>query len=441
MLEAGRSGNQARQQSANRQENARQFDETMDQQDANRFERQWNQRRAERASREKEWTPSGKFFDQTQDLKDDDLRTAAVGQQLEQQKTAAASEQQQVDFSQQLQKDQQSLQAATAGLQAAPDPRMAALMGEMERGGEQMKQGLESTGQGRKWVPTKEAKQAQQSKQEVAMADSETKRINAVANYQRATNDFRLAEMRLSGAKTGAARAEEEAAMKEIKKQLIHPIKATTDLMRRMMNNKGTMEDWNTARAMINNGENQLAGDLEAMKASLQANEWTPRLQQFVEGKIAKDALKFILATGALPDGDLVNTASVAFQTFTKNALESRQLLGTNQLFSVRDQVEMNRYVNRFAAGLTLSGAPTGGQQQQGQQQPDPTPATPGAIDQYQASKPNEQRPDPATGAPPPGGQQPFRGDPADLPAAQPESRLGGEPSGYRDAINKTGHR
>lgn len=370
MMRAGAQGEAAvqrahegRTQSAGRRKSQeiqeRQIDESTEQRNLDRWQRQWEEKRS--SDERKRQFDVGLEERQRQF----DVSGEQRGQQFEQ-----AQKQQAQQF-----EEKQDLQAAGQGLQRAPDPqtqaRMNQMQAEMGRGDTQMAQGLEMGGQGGKWVATPGAKQAAGERADVAKTEADTARINAVANYQRSVDSYRIAEMKHQGASTAAGKAEAKAAMKVLDQQLMIPIKQTSGVLDRMMSIKGgTDQDWKTVNRMIDANKKELAGDLIAMKLDSEAGNWSPRLEKFVEGKLGVQALKYMQSTGLMPSGEMVDPSSEAMQTFSRHAVTAKyDAAMTDRLLSIPDRLSKVKYIVRRAAELALKGTPT----------PDPTPSTQGS--------------------------------------------------------------
>lgn len=419
MLEAGQQGNAAVQsahntrtsniqQSANRAENQRQFNEQVDQQELDRWQRQWEEKRANELRERQLDEQTRQFdvstgerarqFDESQALTAADRGLERVGGAVQQ---PAEGQQQRIG------------QQPAMGTQGDMDPRLAALRAEMGRAGAQINQGLEIGSQGRGYVKSAARQQSEAGAEQRAQQDSESRRVQAVAQYQRAVNDYRIAEMRANSAASASVRTAETAALKELKTQLMQPIKSTVKTMDRMMSGKGTMQDWQSVNAELANSPD--AGRLTGLKAEAAGGVWTDGLQSFMQQKVVVQSLKFINATGELPDGELVDMSSPGMQAFTAAAkdvsiMNSPTMPGPGQLLSFQDQAARIRYINRQAAWFVLNQKPTseeGGQL---------NPAAPGAG--YQS---HEQRAGPE-GQVPPGGQ--ITSEEAQRRAAQPSPVL-----------------
>lgn len=389
MLEAGQSGEAAVQraqesrtrnvqQTRNRAEQSRQFNEQTNQRELDRWQRQWEEKRANDL-RQQQLSEQSRQFDVSagERAREFDVSTNLTAADKGLTPTGAAPAQ--VGGGGQQRIGQQP----EMGTQGGQDPRMASMQAEMRRGSTQMGHGLEIDTQGRGFV-----KSAQRQKQEAgaerrAESDTESRRISAVASYRRAVDAYKIAELRMDAAQSASARSAESAALKELKGQLMQPIKSTTATMNRMQNGKGTLQDWQSVAAEVANTPD--AGSLNELKADIAANTWTDRLQSFMQQKVTVQALKYINATGELPDGELVDLSSPGMQMFTRSAadvaiMNSPQVAGPGQLLSFRDQAARIRYIHRLAAWQVLNQKPlstsgVGGAGPQGM----PNPAAPGA--------------------------------------------------------------
>lgn len=473
MLQAGGQGNQAVQRaqesrtrnvqtSRNRKETARQFDESTRQRELDRFERQHERDRADRQFRDKE-----RAYNQAQ--KADTTIFGGKGRADRAAADAASQINAQTEAKQDARyKSEQSLEAAKAGLmkseprrgptptpqrQGAPslagkqqaaatpatgsaaqppaippgtfgeapasatqvpgtqsaDPRTAQLQKEMYPGMEtQGRASMESTRPGGEWVQDPNSYQAQQSQR--ADEAEATKRINAVANLQRATNSLRIAEIK-GAAATSAASKKHWAEQQEFqRKTLMVPVKGAHDLLQRMMTNKGTLADWNAIKAELKNQQD--VGGLAARKQAAENSIWDDSLQSFMEERLAVKALKYIAGVGEVPTSSgiekkpLIDPSSEAMQKFYAAAPDAKHFLNmqglTNpqmgMLLNVTSYDERVRMINRMAAEMVLK-------QMMGPEK-DPNPSREGAK---AASTPtHDQRAGPQ-GVPPavPGGSGP----------------------------------
>lgn len=375
-LQAGSSGESARQRSheslvnsrqqdASRDESARQFDASNEQRSLDRYQRQWEQQRADRARRDAQ-----RAANQAQKPRSTNFGNEGYVQGQEPRPTGNPEldeRRRQFDESQELQRDRMAqqqgqfetrtdLQAATHGLQrsapgaGAANPRLQALQQEMaQRQREQMGQGLEQTGR-RGFVPTPEAEQATQQRADLAERDMQTKELNAAANFKRAATAYERLGIQAQAAKTKEARAELQAKQKEQEKSLLQPIKASSGRLDRFMKGDYTQADMQTLRAMINDPTNGVppVGTGRAIHDEVAAGQVGPRVTQFLTEQVAAKAIEFIYATGKFPDGDLVDFSSAGMQEFSRRAMEARRLLLPN---TVAGQMLNSEQVNQIKRG------------------------------------------------------------------------------------------
>jgi hypothetical protein len=330
------------------------------------------------------------------------------------------------------------------------------MMAEMNRGAEQGRQGLEIDTQGRGYVKSQGRLEGEAAAQQAAQMDAESRRINAVAAYKRAENDFQMASVRAQTAKTASGRAEAEQAMKVAKEQLMVPLEDSAKRLDRLQGvGKATPSDWKAVQQEVE-GYMPDAGDLNQIKADIASKTWTPRLQQFMQQRANVQVLKYVAATGELPTNGLVDMGSPAMQRFTYEANRSKQMNdpsvpGPGQLLSFMDYSGLIQFHNQEAAMTILAGLPTEPQKrlfgaEAGQQQGegDPNAATPVGEPDTRTQSPGregggyfERR---EGGSP--GGLPNFSGDPltkdaADQWAEEPVPVLGPNPTPEEEAQRK----
>jgi hypothetical protein len=355
MIQADAQGNQAVQQAhdskqrntqitAERDEGARQFDEQVEQQELDRWQRQWEDKRANEF-REKQLAEGARQFDDQQALTAADRGLVPTGGGESQQRIG-----------------QQPAMGTTGG----NNPRMQAMMAEMNRGAEQGRQGLEIDTQGRGYVKSQGRLEGEAAAQQTAMSDAQTRLINEQASYQRTVNSYQMAEMRMLAADTAAAKAEQEAALKELSTELMQPVKSTVGMLDRMNTpGKSSEGDWQTIVSELTPPKGQpLPEQLKTLLTEAQGGVWTPGLQRFYQQKATAQAVKFIYGTGKLPEGDMVDFSSPGMREFVAHArdisiMNAPHMPGPGQMLSFKDQAERNRFINRRAAWSTLTNAPT----------------------------------------------------------------------------------
>lgn len=212
----------------------------------------------------------------------------------------AGREQQGEQFGQQmdLQQDRLDLEGAKAGFERDGGGRAAQLEQEMARGAEQTGvgqldpesqerlrdqagQGLEH--EGGKWRSTQERRDqlASESKRKDFQAD--TDRIKAETYRDQVGQSYQKAQ---------ASGQKEEA--KQLAATLSRPVNGDVDKFDRFMKSEQTEGDWSDLA--------KYAGESHELDPSLQADikaqNFTPRVQQFLRSHISREGLKFVVRTG-----------------------------------------------------------------------------------------------------------------------------------------------
>lgn len=259
--------------------------------------------------------------------------------------------QEQMEGQQDIAQQRVDLDAAKSGMM--PNPRMEKLQADMDRGADQMGQPLEYEGQ--RFIPTPMAEKQAAASQGLAEEKAVTERLRAQAYRQQVAGQ--LSRANASGDKQGA---------KELKANLMQPIKSDVNRLDRMMTGKKLKPgDWEGLQK-----EAQNAQDMQ-LQADIESRQMTPRVRDFLSRKIAVKALDFIETTGDLPDGDLVDFTSQAMQQFGRSATIVQAIMqamgpGFQQFSGITSIAEKNRFVNQLAAWHTKNALANPVQQQPG---------------------------------------------------------------------------
>jgi hypothetical protein len=265
------------------------------------------------------------------------------------------------------QEDRNSIEAASQGVQPQGPTRAQQLRQEMERGRQQaqMDKPLEISGPDQKTY----AKTPEQSK--IDEDKSFSNRLNAQANFLRASESFNKAQM--VGDKDAAKRERES---------LMQPIKSGASLFNAAR--KGDMTDgqWDNLK--------QLAADSPdpALRAEIDKKQFGPRTSDFIQRRINFDALKFMAATGDMPDGHLVDMASPMMGQFTQTANQMQSFLknidsmtggAMSQVYKIDSLAKRNNVVRQLSADAMLK------------QLANPGATTPGSMPTPSSGQPQQQ--------------------------------------------------
>ncbi len=282
--------------------------------------------------------------------------------------------------------DALNLRAAESGFERSP--REQKLMSDMERSElenrvgpltaeeqqrlkDQGSRGMQADGARGGWVPNQERQEDRQFGREQAAYKARTERIRAEAYRMQVGQSFAKAQI-----------AGDKEAMERNRNILKAPLKQGTERFNRMMSGKKVSgNDW---AALAKEAE---SFDVEpTLMADIKAQQWTDRVQAFAGATNAKNAMKFIAATGDFPmddDGNVMfDMSSQAYQNFNDARMMTdgyMKMLNPLATWAGINSIQTkNQFLNRFAADAVLAGIIQG--QTQG---PDVQP--PGPQDQQQA--------------------------------------------------------
>jgi hypothetical protein len=395
MLQAGQSGQSAKQRAQESAVAERQGERRMDiseeQSNLNRQQRQWEQTRSDRARREQDLArrQAGKprttnFGGEGYDPNAQQQPDAKLEESKRQFDVSHTERQRQFDVSTDLAAAKSGLQQGgtpgaeapfdprpglAEGEQGPVDPRLLQLQRDMARGREQMNAGLESRGR-RGFVATPEAEAA--GRQEAGMSERamQVKELEAAAKWQSAVTSHGRLLAQENAAKSGETRATIRAKRLKVEESLMQPIKSSSAKLDRMMKGEGTEADWQSIESMLS--KVPPVGNARASHEELAAREFGPALVRFIGEKVAANAVQYIYATGKLPDGGLVDFSSAGMQEFSQRAIEARQQLLPNtvagQLLTDEEVGQVKRgwadhllMVHKLAALLVMKKQKAGG--------------------------------------------------------------------------------
>jgi hypothetical protein len=176
-----------------------------------------------------------------------------------------------------------------------------------------------------------------------------------------------------------------------------------------------------------------------ALKQEIESKQFGPRTSDFLQRRVNFDSLKFMAATGDMPDGDLVDMASPSMVQFTQTANEMQSFLKTidattggsmSQVFGIDSLAKKNQILRKLSAEAMIA------------MLTNPGAATPGSVTTPYAGKPQPQQGAPNAAASPgkpvskpsigPTGNRAGYGNPWEDPNAerggyeQPRSRIPG---------------
>ena len=390
-LQAGQAGESATQRSheslmstrhrnADRAQNARQFDSTIEQRNLDRYQRQWEERRQARSERDAIRAKNQAQKPRTTNFGGDgylagqerkpsgDARVDESARQFDQRQAQQSQQFQQSQAQQSQQFETKTdLSAASQGLERE-NPRLQALQQEMsQRQQEQMGQPTEQGGK-RGFVPTEAAKEKSSKDANLDERNMRVKEANAAANMQRAATSYEKLGAEMKAATTKSARADIKAKRKLVEDTLMQPIKSDSSRLDRFMKGDQTDADLQTLRAMLR--DVPPVGISRALHDEVNSGEIGPNVTRFLTEKVAASAIEFIYATGKLPDGNLVDFSSAGMQEFSKRAMEARQLLLPNTVAGqllTKEQVEKIKrgyqdhieMIHKLGALLIMKNQPT----------------------------------------------------------------------------------
>lgn len=366
-LQAGQSGESAKQRSYETELNERSRRVTQDQnqqridlQAQDQWSRQKRQSDADRAERDRiraanqAQKPQTTMFGGEGYLAGQERKPSGdprLDEQARQFDERLAQQQSQFEASQQQRGEEfqtsTDLTAARAGLEQA-DPRMQAMQAEMQRGEQQMSQGIEQTGK-RGFVSTAEAQKEASQKAGLNERKTQAAELNAAANWQRAATAYSKLQAEEKSTKSGVTRTQIRAKQAKVLESLSQPLKSGNARMNRIMKGEATEFDAQTIRAM--SADLQPIGNARATyEAIKEGNFEDPNVIRFLGEKLAIDAVDYILATGQLPDGKLVDMSSAGMQAFSRAAIDARQRLMPN---TVAGQLLTDEQVTKVKLGYS----------------------------------------------------------------------------------------
>lgn len=387
---AAESGARVGQARRNLAENARQFDESVNQQELDRWQRQWEDRRRSRlAERELD------IREKAAGLSPEKARTTNFGAgrtqwQMDQEAANQVTQREQFQEGQRQFDEQLDLKAAAEGLQRGGgggamsagmdptgreqagvaaalqqnpnDPRLQQLMAEMQRGSEQMGMGVESAG-GRKWVPTPEGMQDREIKRTHAQAA----RMNAANRMIELQTKATALQAKLDGA-TGAQREEFEKDIQAVSKEIVNGDPETrrwglanmVNALNAMDKGKATKEQW--ARLAEEVGGVQAVGGMAEIQREIATQQIGPAIRRFLNEGINKSIIEHMArVVGRMPAGfeanwDPSTAAARTFQANSESVAKSLKAGISAQLYPVTEQSQWARMVRQNAALWTLNG-------------------------------------------------------------------------------------
>lgn len=313
---------------------------------------------------------------------DNALKSASVFGGLAQQGVENDQRQQQINeqgranrMHEALREDETNMQGAAHGVQPQGPTRAQQLREEMDRGRQQaqMNKPLEIPGPDQRTY----AKTEEQSKLDAS--DSMSKRLNAQANFLRASESFNKAQI------TG----DKEAAKRE-RESLMAPIKSGASLFNAARKGEMTDGQWENLKA--------LAADTPdaALQQEIDKKMFGPRTSDFIQRRINFDALKFMAATGDMPDGELIDMASPMMGQFAQTNNQMQSFLRTidsitggamSLVYRIDSLAKRNNVVRQLSADAMLKALAN------------PGASTPGSMTTPSSGRPQNGQPGP-TGRP-----------------------------------------
>lgn len=229
----------------------------------------------------------------------------------------------------------------------------------MQRRAEQAKKPMEMSGAGNTFVPSEQGQAVQKRKN----FEADTDRIKA-ESYAAQT----------SAQLVKAQRSGDVDTVKNIKTNLMQPIKTDAKLLGDVATGKMNDKSWDSIQAMAAE-----VPDPELQK-EIQAKTPGPRLRSFLSSKVAFGALNFVKQTGGdMPDGDVVDYTSPQMQQFTQSVAQAGQFIAMQgaefgKFLGLKTLNDKLRFQNVMAArsvmeGWTMGQVP-GAPQQGAAQQP-----------------------------------------------------------------------
>lgn len=281
---------------------------------------------------------------------DNALKAASIFGQQAQQGVENKQRQQQLDeqgrsnrMQEALEEDKTSMQGAAHGVEAQGPTRAQQVRQEMERGRlqTQMDKPLEIVGPEKGTYAKTEAQKA------IDEEESFSKRLNAQANFLRASESYNDAKLK----------GDVEAAKRE-RESLIQPIKSGAKLFKDAKDGKLSDGQWdNLAKAAADRGDAEMAKEAQTKILG-------PRTSEHIQRMIDYDSLKFMAATGDEPDGELVDPASTTRQHFNVVANGMQSFLKgvdgitggmMSAVFGIDSLAKRNSTIRRLAAEAMLT--------------------------------------------------------------------------------------
>ena len=355
------------QQTRNREEGARQFDEGTNQKELDRWQRQWEEKRANEL-RQSQLDEQTRQFDVTAGQRD-----RQIGQRDEENAMTAADKG--------LEKAGGGGQAAPAqagggqqrmGNQPAPggqggaDPqRMAQMQAEMARGKGQMSQGIEQGTQGRGYVKTAGRQQAEAEEQGVERTKAAASAYAAVTSRRRLGFEMQKAQAQMDVGATKVAKAEVAAAMERAEGPL-DDFTSLLDRLEKMGDQPSKLSgglkanDWTAVAELF--GKTPPVGNAADIKASIDNKQTSPRLMAWLSEKQAHMVVQFVAeGTGVLPNSKYIDTLSEGWKVFNEQVQMAKKQFGIDMggpggLMTTRTRFRMKRMAQKMAAKAILTG-------------------------------------------------------------------------------------
>lgn len=381
-LQAAESGNRAaqvahdsrqnrEQRNLDRAEQAREFDEGINQRELDRWNQQWQERRRARDQREGALAERQAGQQRTTNFGTEGIAPDQPGGRGYQEPAPAADprleeQKRQFDIRTQMQAADKGLVQTgqlPGGAPAGGDnPRLAALQAQNQegqaRGDAQMAQGLEQNAQGQGFV--KSESRIEQEKQAAALPRERalTARMSALERHRNNVAQYKLATAKFYAATSAASRKEAKAEMDKRDTALFQPIESTAKLINLLRTEKAGGSDWAALREMVKNDPQ--AGVHAETIAEIESNEFGENLGRFLNEKIGAQGVKYAFETGQMPDGTKVPYYTTGMQLLTKNHIAARNHLttGANAIILKRQMGEerFNRMVTELAGDFTMQG-------------------------------------------------------------------------------------
>jgi hypothetical protein len=358
------------QQSRNREEQGRQFDESTSQRELDRWQRQWEEKRANDLRQQqldeqtRQFDVSAGQRDRQLGQRDEEIGISAADKGLERKGGAAQVQAPPTGGDQSRIGGQPEL-----GTQGGVDPRMQAMQAEMARGNArgsaQMSQPIEQDTQGRGYVKTVGRQKAEAEAQGVARTKAASTAYAAITSRRRLGFEMMKAQAAMDASDTKQARIDVAAAMKRAE----GPLEDFTGLLDRLEKSVDILNkpsrglkqnDWNIVRKLF--GKTEPVGNAKAVKEAIDSERVNPRLMSWLSEKQTHMVVQFVgEGTGVLPDSKYIDTLSEGWKVFNDQIQLAKMQYGIDiggpgGLMTTRTRFRQKRMAQKMAAKAILTG-------------------------------------------------------------------------------------